>query len=104
MGDTLKISMKITNTGNRSGLETVQLYVNEQHPTVARPLRELKGFEKVEFRKGESKIVNFYLSKSDFSYYDVVKNIWKANSGIYKIEVGSSSHDIKLSETFEYKN
>jgi beta-glucosidase len=74
MSDTVKISMRITNTGNRKGLETVQLYVNEQHFTVARPVRELKGFEKVELKQGESKVVSFLLSKPDFSYYDVISN------------------------------
>jgi beta-glucosidase len=71
MDDSLKVSLKITNTGNCKGLETVQLYMNEQKASVARPLRELKGFEKVELKQDDSRIVNFHLSKSDFSYYDV---------------------------------
>jgi len=102
--DSIKVSLKITNTGHCKGTETVQLYMNEQKAAVSRPLRELKGFEKVELNQGESKIVNFSLSKPDFSYYDVISNTWKANPGTFKIEVGSSSHDIKLNETFEYNN
>ena len=103
MDDMLKVSLRVTNIGRRKGLETVQLYVSEQHPTVARPVRELKGFKKIELEPGESGTVNFHLSKSDFSYYDVVKNAWNANPGSYKIEVGASSHDIRLRKMFKLK-
>ena len=98
MKDTLEVSLKVTNIGNRKGIETIQLYVDEVNPSVRRPMRELKGFEKIKLERGESCIVKFHLSKSDFSYFDVVKNAWNANPGIYKIEVGSSCHEIKLSE------
>jgi beta-glucosidase len=101
--DSLKVSLKITNTGGCKGSETVQLYVNEPVALVTRPQRELKGFKKVELMQGESRIVNFTLTKSDFSYYDVTNKTWKADTGVFKLEVGSSSHDIKLSETIQYK-
>lgn len=97
INDSLIVSLKITNTGSRKGAETVQLYVNEQIPSVARPLRELKGFKKVELEPGECKTVDFLLNRSAFSYYDVINKSWKANTGTFNIEIGSSSHDIKLS-------
>lgn len=102
--DSIKVSLRVTNIGSCKGAETVQLYVNEQKATALRPLRELKGFKKVELKQGESRIVSFLLSKPDFSYYDVISNTWKADLGTFNVELGSSSHDIKLSETFEYKN
>jgi beta-glucosidase len=102
--DSLQVTVKITNTGSRKGAETVQLYVNDSSAIVARPLRELKAFKKVELNAGESRTVSFIINQADLSYYDVLSKSWKADPGTFKIEIGASSHDIKLTKSFELIN
>lgn len=68
--DTLSVSCRVTNTGAVPGKETVQLYTGQKGSCVRRPIRELKGFEKVELKSGESKIVTFSLDKRSFAYYN----------------------------------
>ena len=88
-----KVSCVITNTGNIAGKEIVQLYIEPVDSTVHRPVRELKGFEKVELQPKESKRVEFELDERSFAIWD---NGWKAPSGTYNIAIGSSSEDIRL--------
>jgi beta-glucosidase len=93
---TLKVMADITNTGNREGAEVAELYVHDPKPAVDRPLRELKGFSKVDLNPGETKTVTFALAPSAFAYFDETGHQWKANAGSYDIQVGSSERDIKL--------
>ncbi|OJV40714.1 MAG: beta-glucosidase [Bacteroidales bacterium 36-12] len=94
----LEVSFKIKNTGNIKGAEVVQLYVNKQESSpVPRPLRELKNYEKIYLEPNEEKIVTMTLSKDAFSYYSVEKKDFTIDNGTYKIELGTSSRDIKLS-------
>ncbi|MGH8048165.1 MAG: glycoside hydrolase family 3 C-terminal domain-containing protein [Chthoniobacterales bacterium] len=94
-GSSILVSVDITNTGKREGEEVVQLYVHDPKPKVDRPVRELKGFEKVALKPGETKTVTFTLTPRDFAYFDVPGAQWKANAGSYDIEVGASSRDIR---------
>jgi beta-glucosidase len=94
------VSVDITNTGTRSGAEVVQLYVSDPHPQLPRPLKELKGFEKVWLKPGETKTVTFELAESAFAFYDVPHKQWTAAPGAYEILVGSSSRDIKARGQF----
>lgn len=97
--ETLVVSCKIRNTGKYTGKEAVQLYVSEPKSHVARPIRELKGFAKVELQPGEEKEVSFLLDYRSFAYYETKIHDWYVESGDYCIEIGASSRDIRLQET-----
>lgn len=98
--DTVKVTVKVTNTGDRAGKEVVQLYVAPRHETrVARSEKELKGFEKVALQPGETKEVTFELDSRAFAYYDTILSDWFVESGDYEIQAGTSSQSIALKET-----
>lgn len=96
--ETLTISADITNTGAVTGKEIVQLYVSDEESTVIRPIKELKGFEKIELAPGETKTVTFRLNARAFAYYNTQIQDFHVESGNFKICVGSSSRDIRLEE------
>ena len=97
--DTLTVDVLVTNTGSRAGKTVVQLYVRDVQSTVIRPVRELKGFEKVELEPGEIKKVSFTLDKRSFAYWNEQISDWHVETGDFLIEIGQSSRDICLSET-----
>lgn len=94
-GDGFDVSLDVTNTGNRAGTETVQLYVHECEPSVPRPERELKAFAKVQIGKGKTATVRLHLPREAFAYYDTESHGWKVNPGRFTLEAGSSSMDIR---------
>ena len=95
--DTLTVTVTATNTGKRPGKTVVQLYVGrDQSGNVIRPVRELKGFEKVALQPGESRDVTFILDKRAFAYWNTTLHDWHVESGDYAIEIGQSSRDICL--------
>ncbi|MEJ2447717.1 MAG: glycoside hydrolase family 3 C-terminal domain-containing protein [Anaerolineales bacterium] len=94
-GDTLQVSLQIKNSGSRSGKETIQLYVSPTAPTAFRPVKELKGFSKVDLRPGEQKKVIFNLDRRAFAFYSTELQDWQVESGIFRILVGASSRDIR---------
>jgi beta-glucosidase len=94
-GEDVAASFSIKNTGTRRGKEVVQLYVHDVTSTVGRPLRELKGFTKVDLAPGESTKVSFLLGMRAFSFYDPHRGKWTAEPGAFEIQVGSSSRDIR---------
>lgn len=77
-----------------------QLYVHEENPTLPRPSKELKGFKKVFLKPGEKQTVTIPLDARAFAYYDPAQNAWVAEAGDYKIQIGSSSRDIRLTDSF----
>ena len=93
----LKVSLKITNTGKLAGKEVVQLYIAPPHSRLRRPHKELKGFDKPDLKPGEDKELHFTLSCRDFAYYDPEFADWVVDPGIYRIIIGASSSDIRLS-------
>lgn len=96
--DLLEVNFNIKNTGTMAGAEVVQLYVNKQGGSpVDRPIRELKDYRKVYLHPNEEVTVTMTLSKDAFSYYSVENKSFVADNGNYKIEIGTSSRDIKLS-------
>ena len=95
--DVLTVSVDVTNTGNVAGKEVVQLYVAPHESEVARPVRELKEFAKVFLAPGETKTVQFQLSKSAFAYWSVELNDWYVESGEFCIQICRSSADVILS-------
>lgn len=96
----LTVTFTIKNTGDREGAEVVQLYVGkaDKSSPVARPMKELKQFEKVNLQSGESKSVTLQLTEDDFKYYDVNTHSWMLDKGKYNIFVGTSAKDIKLTQ------
>jgi beta-glucosidase len=93
---TEKLTAKITltNTGNYDGEETVQLYIRDMFASVVRPVKELKGFQKVFLKKGESKEVTFTLSVDDLRFYnDKLQYIYEP--GDFKVFIGGSSDKVK---------
>jgi len=96
--DTVTVSVDVTNTGDIEGKEIVQLYVRDLTGAARRPLRELKGYEKVSLKPGETKTVNFVLDYRSFAWYHTGIKDWYAASGDYRILIGASSRDLRLSE------
>lgn len=101
--DKLTVTVNITNTGKMDGYEIVQLYIHDKVSSVERPLRELKGFEKVFVEAGKSKSVKFEIDAAALSFYDVNVKDWKAEKGDFEVQVGASSHDIKFKKVFSYQ-
>ena len=97
--DTLIVSVDVTNTGARAGKEVVQLYVADKESTAIRPVRELKGFEKVALEPGQTVTVTFTLDKRAFAYYNTKISDWHVESGDFEIEIARSSRDIALHTT-----
>ena len=100
----LTVSVDVTNTGTVPGKEVVQLYVGDKVSTVFRPVRELKGFEKVFLAPGETKTVTFTLGKRAFAYWNVQLHDWHVESGEFAIEICRSSRDVVLSFTVQVES
>ncbi|OCT11862.1 glycosyl hydrolase [Paenibacillus pectinilyticus] len=97
--ESVRVSVKVKNTGTRQGKEIVQLYVRDNVSAVVRPEKELKGFTKVDLLPGEEKEVSFELDKRSFAFYDVKLKDWRVESGEFTIVIARSSVDIVLSDT-----
>ncbi len=89
-------TVTVTNTGSRAGKEVVQIYLAGPQGSVHRPLRELRGFAKVELAPGESKQVAFHLEPRAFAHYDGTAGQWRVEGGSWRIQAASSSRDIRL--------
>jgi len=95
------VKVDITNTGKVAGAEVAQVYVNDVEASVYRPLKELKGFEKVHLQPGETKTAMIVLNKHSFSFYSERNEKWVLEAGEFKILVGNSSRNIVLKELIE---
>ncbi len=102
--DTVTVTVTVTNTGKRFGKAVAQLYVGDKESTPIRPVRELKGFEKVALNPGESKDVTFTLCKRAFAYWNEAIHDWHVETGDFTIEVGASSRDLPLKETVKVES
>ncbi len=98
-GDTLTVSVKVKNTGERDGDEVVQLYVKDLTSKEPQPIKSLKGFDRVSIKKGEVKTVEISLPVRSLKYYDDAKMGYVVEPGKYELQVGSSSSDIRLKRT-----
>ena len=92
----VSVAFDVTNTGKREGAEVAQLYVSDGHAPVPRPVKELKGFAKVNLRPGERKRVQITLDRRALSYFDETAKQWKAEPGDFEVLVGSSAQQIEL--------
>jgi beta-glucosidase len=93
------VSVNVRNTGKREGQEVVQLYVEHMGSKVERPIKELKGFERVALKAGETKTVRMTLKAEDLGYWDSQKKQWVVEAGNVKLMVGASSADVRLQQT-----
>jgi beta-glucosidase len=93
------VTASVTNTGQRTGAEVVQIYVGDTEASVARPLRELKGFVKVHLEPGETQQVSCQLDERAFAFWSTRFRQWVVESGEFMIAVGSSSRDLVATET-----
>ena len=93
-GNAARVSATVTNTSDVAGAETVQVYVAPGEADVARPVHELKGFEKVFLKAGESTTVTIDLDERAFAYWSEKYGDWHVEAGDYTVEVGTSSRDI----------
>lgn len=96
----LTTQFEIENTGKYDAAEVAQIYVQDVQSSLPRPLKELKGFQKVFLKAGEKKLVSIALNQNAFAFYDPDKQSWIAEKGDFKILVGSSSRDIRLNGNF----
>jgi beta-glucosidase len=94
-GDQATVSVRVANAGTRAGAEVVQLYLGA--PAAAQePPKQLRGFEKIFLKPGESKVVTLKLDKDSFAAWDAETHGWNVHPGTYSVMVGSSSRDIRL--------
>jgi beta-glucosidase len=91
-----EVSFDVSNTGTRAGADVAQVYVSEEHPSVARPPQELKGFARVMVDPGQTRSVTVRLDPRSFTWYDEKAAAWHADAGAYTIHVGRSSADPQL--------
>ncbi len=89
-GQTMTASVTVTNTGNYDGQEVVQLYIRDMVGSITRPVKELKGFQKISLKKGESKTVSFPITVEDLKFYNSDLK-WVAEPGDFKVFIGTSS-------------
>lgn len=99
--DKIKVSVPVTNSGKKAGKETVQLYVRDVKSSVDRPVKELKGFKKVNLAPGETQEVVFEIGRDALSYFDADKHEWVMEPGEFEILIGASSGDIRSKTSFK---
>jgi len=96
---TARIAVDVTNTGERAGDEVVQLYVSHMGSKVSRPVRELRGYQRVSLAPGETRTVRFTLPASSLAYWNEQTDRWVVEAEPVKLQVGASSADIRLDHT-----
>lgn len=89
------VTIPVTNTGKVDGKEVVQLYVSPAEHTVERVKKELKGFQKLALKPGETKVATLSVTPRDFAYYDVLTHRWRTVPGTYDLLLGASAADIR---------
>ena len=99
----ITVDVPVTNKGDREGSEVVELYISDLKSSVLRPVKELKGFDKVSLAPGETKTVSFEILPEALKYFDEKSHSWVAEPGKFKALIGASSTDIRQTVPFEYK-
>ena len=93
--ESVTISFDLTNTGKMDGTEIVQLYIRDEYGSITRPVKELKGFQRVALKAGETKKVEFTITPDDLKFY-TIRKVWEVEPGDFTIMVGASSADKDL--------
>lgn len=102
-GSGFKVSVDVTNVGDREGKEIVQLYIGDDESSLERPVKELKGFRKVSLRPGQTERVTFEINDDMLKYYDPERGGWILEEGAFTAYVGAASDDIRTSVGFAKK-
>ena len=100
-GDGFKVSAVLSNTGDVAGAEVVQLYISDTEASVERPVKELKGFEKVYLEPGKSARVSFTVGRDALSFFDAASHTWVAEPGEFHALIGTSSEEIRADVAFQ---
>ena len=98
---TLTVSVDVTNTGAVAGKEVVQLYIGDNESSVARPVKELKGFRKIDLKPGQKQTVTFEIDPEMLKFFDADKHEWVLEKGKFTAYVGAASDDIRTQVEFE---
>jgi beta-glucosidase len=101
-GGNATVTVDVTNSGPRSGVETVQMYVHERYTPIATPVKQLRGFERVELKPGETKTVEMTLTPDDLMLLDRDMH-WTVVAGTFDVMIGKSSGEIELTEPLQVK-
>jgi beta-glucosidase len=99
----IEVFADVKNIGGRKGDEVVQLYINDTIASTSKPVKELKGYERISLNPGETKTVKMILTPEDLSLFDRDMN-FVVEPGIFKVMIGSSSEDIRLEGEFIVKS
>ena len=102
-GSGFKVSVDVTNVGDREGKEIVQLYIGDDESSLERPVKELKGFRKVSLKPGQTEKVTFEITDDMLKYYDPARGGWTLEEGAFTAYVGAASDDIRTSVGFAKK-
>jgi beta-glucosidase len=97
----LSFTVTVKNTGSRDGAETIQLYITDKKASVERPVKELKAFQKVWLKAGESKTVTLTIHVDALSFYDETSQAWKAETGDFEALIGTAADCIKQRAAFK---
>ena len=97
----IAVRVDVRNSGGRAGDEVVQLYVRDVEASVKRPKKELRGFERISLKPGETRTVSFWVPAEKLSFYDESKKAFVVEPGAFEIMVGSSSEDIRAKAQFD---
>jgi beta-glucosidase len=89
------ITVDVRNAGSRPGDEIVQLYAHDAFASVPRPIKELRGFQRIHLDPGQSRTVTFTLAAKDLAFWDTASHAWRVENGVFDIAVGASSADIR---------
>ena len=98
--DSITVSVRVTNTGDRAADEVVQLYLHQRHGTASRPVRELKGFRRISLGAGESEVVEFTVGPDERRYWNAAVRDWVLDASTFDVCVGGDS-TASLATTFE---
>ena len=102
-GSVIEVSVEVTNTGKSTGSDVIQLYLRDLSSSLPRPIKELKGFQKLTLDPGESASADFKLSEKDLAFYDPDRRDWITEPGEFEIMIGQSSENILLTESFHWE-
>jgi len=99
-GESVDISLKVRNVGKVAGDEVIQLYICDEFASTPRPVKELKGYQRLGLNPGETRKITFHLPVNQLAFYDVDLNLI-IEAGKINVMIGSSSEDIRLCSEFE---
>lgn len=102
-GEPVKVSVDVTNTGERAGDEVAQLYIHQHYGTSVRPIRELKGFQRIGLKPGETRTLTFTLQPGELRYWSAITHDWIEDEAPFDVWVGGNSQ-ATLKGSFEIKD